>query len=251
MRLLADIGSSRCKYARYEKDAVAFCDAVPVRDLADGLRASFAKHLSRAPQSVHVASVAGAEHDARFAQTVREAFDIEPVALAPELPVCGVTTRYRPEQLGVDRCLALVAAWQRVGRSCIVVDCGTAVTLDYLDASGLHHGGVIVPGAAMLHDALRRGTHRLGAADMDAGADDVPATDTGGAIGAGCRRMSHAALDGIIRDLRRRGDDDALIVGTGGGVQALAEVTAGDFLHAPNLVFEGIVMVGEARRWRP
>lgn len=248
MRLLADIGSSRCKYARYEKDAVAFCDAVPVDDLADGLRASFAKHLGGAPQSVHVASVAGAEHDARFAQTVREAFGVEPVALAPALPVCGVTTRYRPEQLGVDRCLALVAAWHRAGRSCIVVDCGTAVTLDYLDAGGLHHGGVIVPGAALLHDALWRGTHRLGAAD--AGADNVPATDTAAAIGAGCRRMLHAALNGIIGDLRRRGDDDALIVGTGGGVQALAEVTAGDFLHAPNLVFEGMVIVGESRRWR-
>jgi len=249
VRLLADIGSSRCKYARYEQDAVAFCDAVPVNDLAAGLRASFANHLGRAPQAVHVASVAGAEHDARFAQTVRDVFGVEPVALSPELPVCGVATRYRPEQLGVDRCLALVAAWHRVGRSCIVVDCGTAVTLDYLDGSGLHHGGVIVPGAGLLPDALRRGTHRLGAADADA--DDVPATDTAAAIGAGCRRMLHAALDGIIGDLRRHGDDDALIVGAGGGVQALAEVTAGDFLHAPNLVFEGMVIVGEARRWRP
>lgn len=247
-----DIGSSRCKYARYEQDAVAFCDAVPVSDLAAGLRASFAKHPGRAPQSVHVASVAGVEHDARFAQTVRDVFGVEPVALSPKLPVCGVTTRYRPEQLGVDRCLALVAAWHRVGRSCIVADCGTAVTLDYLDAGGLHHGGVIVPGAALLHDALRRGTHRLGAADTGVGAvaGDLPATDTAGAIGAGCRRMMHAALDGIIADLRRRGDDDALIVGTGGGVQALAEATAGDFLHAPNLVFEGMVIVGEACRWR-
>ena len=243
-----DIGSSRCKYARYEKDAITFCDAVPVDGMDGGLRGSFEKHLRQVPQSVHVASVAGDEHNARFAEVVRTVFAIEPVVLSPMLPVCGVATRYRPEQLGVDRCLALVAAWHRVARSCIVVDCGTAVTLDYLDARGLHHGGVILPGPGLLHDALRRGTHRLEEVNPDAG--NVLATDTGSAIGAGCRRMLHAALDGIVGDLRARGDDDAQIVATGGGVQVLAEVPGQSFLSAPNLVFEGMILVGESRGWR-
>jgi len=71
---------------------------------------------------------------------------------------CGVRNAYaRPRDLGVDRWVALIAARARYpNQACIVVDAGTAITVDLLDASGLHLGGVILPGAKSMLDTLNR-----------------------------------------------------------------------------------------------
>ena len=261
MRLLIDVGNSRCKYARVDAGAVVLCDAVPTADVGYALRRSLDGHLRRAPQSVHVASVAGDECNARVAQAVRTAFGgdaPDAVFLAPALPACGVTTRYRAGQLGVDRCLALIAAWRRCNRSCIVADCGTAMTLDYLDGDGLHHGGVILPGAGLLHDALRRRTYGLrraacAAASEDGASKEAPseggvfATATDEAVAAGCRRVVDAGIESIIRDMRARRDADAPLVLTGGAARTLA--VFGNCVAAPNLVLEGIAIVAESLGW--
>ncbi|MDP1069535.1 type III pantothenate kinase, partial [Klebsiella pneumoniae] len=57
-------------------------------------------------------------------------------------------------RMGVDRWLAMLAAWQRVGQSCWVVDCGSAITLDLLDAEGRHQGGYILPGLRLMQQSL-------------------------------------------------------------------------------------------------
>ncbi len=256
MRLLIDVGNSRCKYARVDEGAVAFCAALPTADLGDGLRRSLRQRLRQAPQSVHIASVAGAECDARVAQAVRTAFGDDapdPIFLSPALPACGVATRYRADQLGADRCLALIAARRRLKRSCIVADCGTALTLDYLDGDGLHHGGVILPGAGLLRDALCRRTHGLrraafaAASEAAVSKDDLFATATDEAVAAGCRRVVAAGVESIIRDMRAQRDADAPLVLTGGGARTLAVFE--NCVAAPNLVLEGIAIVAEASGW--
>ena len=261
MRLLIDVGNSRCKYARVDEGAVSFCAALPTADLGDGLRRSLTKHLRRTPQSVHIASVAGGECDARVAQAVRAAFGDDapdPIFLSPALPACGVATRYRADQLGADRCLALIAARRRLNRSCIVADCGTALTLDYLDSDGLHHGGVILPGAGLLRDALRRRTHGLRrAAFAAASEDEAPkagaskadlfATATDEAVAAGCRRVVDVGIQSIIGDMRAQRDADAPLVLTGGGARTLAVFE--NCVAAPNLVLEGIAIVAESSGW--
>ena len=257
MRLLIDVGNSRCKYACVNEGAVAdavvhavrFCDALPTDDVEDGLRRSLREHLRQTPQSVHVVSVAGDECDARVAQAVRAAFADgapDPVFVAPTLPACGVMTRYRRDQLGADRCLALIAARRRLGRSCIVADCGSAVTLDYLDGDGLHHGGVILPGDGLLRDALRRRTHGLRQVGHSC-AEDILAADTDAAIAAGCRRAFCAGIESVIRDMRAQRDGDAPLVLTGGGAAALAAFE--NCVPAQNLVLEGIAIVAEASGW--
>lgn len=73
----------------------------------------------------------------------------------------GVRNIYRePERLGVDRWLALLAAFNQYGAACIV-DVGSAVTVDVVDAQGQHLGGYIVPGLRLLQDSLLRNTDRV------------------------------------------------------------------------------------------
>ncbi|HET7033441.1 MAG TPA: type III pantothenate kinase, partial [Casimicrobiaceae bacterium] len=81
---------------------------------------------------------------------------------------CGVTNRYaRPAQLGADRWASLVAARRRSTTvdvfppACIVVNAGTAVTIDALDVDGVFHGGLILPGMRLMLQALAENTAGL------------------------------------------------------------------------------------------
>ena len=80
----------------------------------------------------------------------------------------GVTNGYRdPSKLGIDRWLAVLAAWHQSRKACVVVDAGTALTIDVVDSDGQHLGGYIVPGIDMCLNALRKNTHNVRVYPMD------------------------------------------------------------------------------------
>jgi len=85
---------------------------------------------------------------------------IKPIQSTPSL--CGVKNSYdSPELLGVDRWLALVAAYSYYATAVCVVDCGTAITLDVVDGQGQHLGGAIMPGLTLMKSVLSTGTAAL------------------------------------------------------------------------------------------
>lgn len=88
----------------------------------------------------------------------RQAFSSEVCWLSSQAQAAGVSNAYAsPAQLGVDRWAAIVAAYTRnPGRACIVIDAGTAITVDAVDEHGQHRGGVIMPGLNMLFEGLGR-----------------------------------------------------------------------------------------------
>lgn len=80
-------------------------------------------------------------------------------AVVADRPLAGVRPGYRkPEQLGVDRLLAMVAVRSITGAPFCVIDAGTAVTLDFVDSEGQHLGGFILPGQQMSRERLLRQT---------------------------------------------------------------------------------------------
>ena len=93
---------------------------------------------------------------------------VTPEWLTASAAACGVTNRYaRPAQLGADRWASLVAAWRRSTATdlfppaCVVVNAGTAVTIDALDADGVFRGGLILPGMRLMLQALAENTAGL------------------------------------------------------------------------------------------
>ena len=77
-----------------------------------------------------------------------EAIEEPIVVVGQDVPVSIKTTLQEPQQVGVDRLLrAAAAAYGRLGQACVVVDLGTAVTIDCVDDDGVFRGGVILPGA--------------------------------------------------------------------------------------------------------
>ena len=110
-------------------------------------------------EQIRVANVGGAEAAQQLTRWAQAHWGLTP-GYAESLPaLAGVTNGYRePARLGVDRWLALLAAWQELHAGAILVSAGTALTIDVLQDNGQHGGGYIVPGLRLMRDALIAGT---------------------------------------------------------------------------------------------
>lgn len=163
------------------------------------------------------------------------------------MPVCGVRSRYQASQLGIDRLAAIVASWQRLMRSAIVVGCGTAITVDYIDGQGIHQGGVIMPSDELMRSALSRGTAQLEYFNDARAAMDIFALNTKDAMSYGCRSAMHAAVSQLVQAMRAVGDSDAPLLASGGRADSLlaVEPPIDKLSIVETLIFEGILALAE------
>lgn len=237
MKLLVDIGNCRVKWAFATAGSfVAEGDAL----LDDPAELRTLLECGQSPDEIRIANVAGAEVGLRIAASVQRRFGISPILAASAAMGAGVRSGYTdPPMLGVDRWLALCAAFARYGGPVCVVDAGTATTIDLVTGSGQHEGGLILPGLALMQTALWRGTGDL-ARLAGTGPPDGPKVtsgdhttllgrDTASAIRCGALQ----ATASLVRDCLERfsrpslaGSGLSLLVITGGGAPALgAELT--------------------------
>ena len=131
----------------------------------------------------------------------------------------------------------MVECYQRYGAG-IIVDCGSALTIDAVDASGRFLGGYIVPGLGMLRGALLRDT-----ADVHVGAGDAElglGKSTGECVHNGLLRMSVAFVTEVVLELQQVLDDTCNVLITGGDAPALLGSFAFDCTHVPDLVLDGL-----------
>lgn len=149
----------------------------------------------------------------------------------------GVQIAYpRPERLGVDRFLALLAARVRAPGAALVVGVGTALTIDLLDAHGRHRGGRIAPSPALMRQML----HQRVPALAETGGDYVEfAQDTPEALASGCEGAALALVERSRRQALDLLGADPLLLLHGGGGDALRSRLA-DAQWTPQLVLEGL-----------
>lgn len=218
--------------------AQEFCERVLATSIAAG-----------PPGRVAIAAVARGELLIALEAALRARWGckiLQPVATAR----CGaVRSGYRdPARLGFDRWAALIGAWARQpGVAAVVVDCGSAVTVDGLRADGQHLGGVIFPGLAMMSEAFYARTGlSVETGSVEATTDDgVAASGTADAVAAGVRL---AVLGGVERAVRTWCEwlPGAALWLTGGDAPALAPALPVAMQQAPHLVLEGLGQVLQA-----
>jgi len=153
-------------------------------DLTDGLRV-LAGSMAEAPARIMAVSVVD-----RWTERLERAADALELPLtvvaASHIPIS--TALLRPDQTGPDRLLAAWAATALYGSPVIVVDLGTATTVDAVDGDGFFLGGAILPGLGLAASALAEGTARLPRVELDLpgeaiGADTTAALQSGIVIG--------------------------------------------------------------------
>ncbi len=206
-------------------------------------------HLPRPMRAVGV-NVAGEPARVRVeAQLAR--WRIAPEWLIATDAACGVTNRYaRPSQLGADRWAALIAAWRRSASTdlfppaCVVVNAGTAVTVDALDAEGVFRGGLILPGMRLMLQALAENTSGLKASPGEY--RDFP-DNTSDALYSGAMQ----AICGAVEQMRRLIDTNPAQVRvylSGGAAPEIVRHLNPPVEVVENLVLEGVLALAEAMR---
>ena len=160
-----------------------------------------------------------------------------------------------PDRVGIDRLLAAWMASQLYpGQSTIVIDAGSAITVDMVSRDGEFLGGAILPGIALQFDSLARGTDALPAIELPLASEitpeslPLPAGDTVSAIRSGILLGVAGAIDGLIdQRLARTNDKSAAVVFTGGDGPLLSRLTKHRHQLLPRLVLDAILSLPNAR----
>jgi type III pantothenate kinase len=146
-----------------------------------------------------------------------------------------------PETLGADRVAdACGAAGLHPGEACLVIDAGTCITVDFVDAAGTYHGGAIMPGLKMNLQALHTFTAKLPLIDIE-GVENAPVLgrSTEESILAGTLGATLLALAGYVALYKEKAPALRVLL-TGGDAERLAASGARGWEHVPHLTMIGL-----------
>jgi type III pantothenate kinase len=232
MVLLVDAGSTRIKWLLRAGRKSVRGSLVHRREMSsavDGLPDA---------DRVVVASVLGEAMDREFFRVLADRYGRKPDFVTATRRCCSVTSAYTdPAQLGVDRLLGMAAGWNRVKGACLVVDCGTAVTLDMVDQDGQHLGGQVIPGVGLMVDSLVAGTRLAVTPTLP---EEVWGYDTAACVASGVFRSIAALIDRMAGDCPGSERAAASVLMTGGDAPAVASLVRSPRRICPDLVLEGL-----------
>lgn len=166
----------------------------------------------------------------------------KPLFIHGEIP--GFVNRYRnPRAVGADRVCDAVAGYQKYGGPLIVLDFGTAITYDVIDADGAYLGGIIMPGLETSAQTLKQVTALLPEARLTF-PERVIATTTDHSIQVGLMHGAIHAIRGLIAEIRQElNHPDATVIATGGMARVITPHLPEVHAIEPNLVLEGIRII--------
>jgi len=176
-------------------------------------------------------------------------FTIKPLFVGPGVKT-GMPIRYDPpSDVGADRIVNGVAAFQKYGGPCIVVDFGTATTFDAISESGEYLGGVISPGPIISADALFAKTARLPRVEVKA-PSKVIGTSTVTSIQSGLYYGYIGLVDGVLEKMIKELSSDSTVVATGGQAPMIGSCARHINYIDPHLTLEGLRLIYEKNQPR-
>ncbi len=243
MRILVDIGNSRCKSAIEDENGIQPLETFAWRDvfLHEMLENIWLKPLAgRTPTSVHVSNVAGSGLLPNLNAFCCANFGFQPVAIASQAEFNGLKNGYPdPSSFGVDRWAAMIGARAQFEGALCVIDSGTATTVDLVNAEGQHLGGAILPGIYTMRRSLGKYTSALFAAD---GVISAFSNNTAGGIAGGTGFAAVGAMDRLVFEAEQLVSPLTTVV-TGGDSETLETMMHSKVIRDPLLVLRGVSAV--------
>lgn len=143
------------------------------------------------------------------------------------------------ERLGVDRVLNLIAASKKTENDLIVIDAGTATTVDYLDSKKRHLGGLILPSKELINKLFfEMLSFNFLEEDLE---DSVFAKNTRSCIESGSNISAYNSLNYIVERMSSELKTSPVIFATGGNAKNIIENCNHTVIHVESLLFEGLI----------
>lgn len=234
MILAVDAGNSRIKWGLHNgtwinMGSAAHAEVYSLRD---------AWQSQSAPDCIVIANVAG-DHVGSALEKLIKGFRAKVQWVSAREFQCGVRNGYAmPSQLGADRWAAAIAAWHLCHEACVVVNAGTAVTVDALSDDGVFLGGLIIPGMSLMRDSLAKNTAAL---KVEHGVFRPFPVNTADAIESGIVQALCGAIESMRSALHAGKASQCLL--SGGNARDLHAHLNPPAKVMDNLVLEGLVII--------
>jgi type III pantothenate kinase len=242
--LLLDVGNSRIKWGLFDGRNIHKTGHISQQRIRDDGLQILTRRLPRQVDQVFVSNVAGTSFATRLSGVIGMHCNCDVRFARSQKQGWGLRNGYlQPRRMGVDRWVAMVGAWAELEGACLVIDVGTALTLDAIDSSGVHLGGQIIPGSRIMASSLAAATSDIPTVSpLTAGtvaSMQMFGQNTAAAVRQGAQNAIVGAVDRAFRTLRVSGYEPTVVL-TGGDASRILEALAVTPLHRPHLVLQGL-----------
>jgi type III pantothenate kinase len=180
--------------------------------------------------------------DSTLGSMSRQYFDRQPMFVSSDTDT-GLRILYdNPREVGADRIVNGVAAFNRYGGPCIVVDLGTAITFDAVSANAEYLGGVICPGIGMSVQGLFSRTARLPLVDFKE-PDRLIGANTVSSMQSGLYYGVIGMIDGIVDRMKEQLGHETRTIATGGQSELILSASRHLSLADPDLTLRGLQII--------
>ena len=239
--LLIDVGNTRLKWARSINNEIIERNlfAWKTETLEESLASQW-RDLNQ-PDAIFVSNVAGDVIRDIISSWCETNWKTKPVFAAVTGISCGVSNSYpEVEKLGIDRWLAMIGAWNYCKKNVCIIDCGSAITVDVVNAKGLHQGGMISPGLVLSARALTDHTHALTAEQRKK--FSTLANNTEDAINSGCYHQFIGGVQYMLKKIQQHMGGDVKYIITGGDAELILNALDLEMRYEPDLVLKGLYL---------
>ena len=241
MKLLIDFGNSRCKWASLENQSLLDANAYIYKseDPIDRVREVVEQICFDSIREIHAVSVLGDIFDKEFSVYANKLAKSSTKFHVSQLNSFGLKLAYtNPQSYGADRYATLVATHFKTSGAKIVIDCGTATTVDVIDTSGKHWGGLIIPGIGLMCSSLANKASGI-TMPKQANSSKLFNDNTADAVYSGSALVLSHGVCGIVQEIMSEIDQHVTVYATGGEskMNKLADI---EYEDCPNLVLEGL-----------
>lgn len=247
MNLLVDIGNARIKWAL--QDAGKLQVGLPLirsnKAFKDIARPAW-KDLEP-PRRVIVSNVAGSDYEKSVRTWIKRRWKVAPEFLCATQKQGGVVNAYKePARLGADRWASLLAARERYQGPVVIVDCGTAITIDAMAADGRHLGGLIAPGIDLMVSSLTDKAPGIAIADRENQDIVLLGSSTEVGLSGGVLYAAVSLVDRVLLDLKSELGPATKQIITGGDAERIRALLSTQPVYEPDLVLIGLATFAQS-----
>ena len=242
-----DIGNTRIKWGVLENRALSGIDSLSITLSRDFDLKSLFLSVPSDVKSIVASCVLSKETQVKLAESFSDHFKLVVRFIEPINRFSGLTNGYNnPSKLGADRWAAMVGAHNEFGGNILVVDMGTAITIDYIDSEGMHKGGQILPGLKSFFNILDQSTGNINTKininDTVTKEIERWGKNTDDAIISGAMSAISSAINAAVFSFKIEDSMPSVIL-TGGDAIYFKDVFDYSLSYRPNLVLEGLAKI--------